>query len=133
MTAVADAPSHTHLTRSGRPIHKNLVLMTVAIAQLMVVLDATIVNVALTHIANALKVKSTGDLSWVVTGYALTFGGFLLLGGKLADRFGRRKVFMLGALLFAVASLVGGLAENLGTLITARTIQGAGEDTVQLW
>jgi EmrB/QacA subfamily drug resistance transporter len=126
MTVLADAPDAVHLQRNGKQIHKNLVLVTVAIAQLMVVLDATIVNVALTHIATALKVKSTGDLSWVVTGYALTFGGFLLLGGKLADRLGRRKVFMLGAVLFAVASLVGGVADNLGTLIAARTVQGAG-------
>lgn len=122
-TAVPD----THVRHaSGRHVHKTLVLVTVAIAQLMVVLDATIVNVALTHIAGALHVKSNGDLSWVVTGYALTFGGFLLLGGKLADRLGRRNVFMFGAVLFAVASFVGGVSENLGTLIAARTLQGVG-------
>src|SRR5689334_17215222 len=126
MTVLADPPAELHFQRNGKQIHKNLVLVTLAIAQLMVVLDATIVNVALTHIATALKIQSTGDLSWVVTGYALTFGGFLLLGGKLADRLGRRRVFVLGAILFAVASLVGGLADNLGTLIAARTVQGAG-------
>src|SRR5438874_12187126 len=112
MTVLRDATADTHLLHNGRPVHKNLILVTVAIAQLMVVLDATIVNVALTHIATALKIRNTGDLSWVVTGYALTFGGFLLLGGKLADRLGRRRVFMLGAMLFALASLVGGLSDN---------------------
>lgn len=134
MTLVDEGPAgtprplpDTHVRHaSGRHVHKTLVLVTVAIAQLMVVLDATIVNVALTHISDALKVKSTGDLSWVVTGYALTFGGFLLLGGKLADRVGRRNIFMLGAVLFAVASFVGGISDNLGTLIAARALQGTG-------
>ncbi|HUR12891.1 MAG TPA: DHA2 family efflux MFS transporter permease subunit [Mycobacteriales bacterium] len=126
MTALADAPAVSHLTRSGRPIHKNLVLVTVAIAQLMVVLDATIVNVAIPAISDALKVKNAADLSWVVTGYTLTFGGFLLLGGKLADKLGRRAVFIAGAALFAVASLVGGLSQDLTTLVAMRTIQGVG-------
>jgi EmrB/QacA subfamily drug resistance transporter len=131
MTAVLDSPERdvpgTHLVHAdGRHIHKNLVLVTVAIAQLMVVLDATIVNVAIPSIAHALKVTSEADLSWVVTGYTLTFGGFLLLGGKLADRLGRRLVFMLGASLFAVASLVGGLAQDLPVLVAMRTIQGVG-------
>ncbi len=134
MTLVDEGPAttleavpDTHVRHaSGRHVHKTLVLVTVAIAQLMVVLDATIVNVALTHIAAGLDVRSTGDLSWVVTGYALTFGGFLLLGGKLADRLGRRNIFMVGAVLFAVASFVGGVSEHLGTLIAARTVQGAG-------
>jgi EmrB/QacA subfamily drug resistance transporter len=117
----------THIRHaSGRHVHKTVVLVVVAIAQLMVVLDATIVNVALEHIATALKIRSNADLSWVVTGYALTFGGFLLLGGKLADRLGRRNIFMLGATMFAGASLLGGLADNLGTLIAARTFQGVG-------
>jgi len=95
-------------------VNKNLALVVLAIAQLMVVLDATIVNVALPDIAKALHVRSNADLQWVVTGYTLTFGGFLLLGGKLADRLGRKKVFMAGALLFAAASLTGGLAGSLG-------------------
>ncbi len=126
MTVLDDAPPTVHLTRAGRPIHKNLVLVTVAIAQLMVVLDATIVNVAIPSIATALKVKSDADLSWIVTGYTLTFGGFLLLGGKLADKVGRRAVFIGGAVLFAIASLVGGLASDLTTLVAMRTIQGIG-------
>jgi len=127
MTVVDDAPASTHLVHeSGRNVHKNVVLMVVAIAQLMVVLDATIVNVALNAIATALDVQSQADLSWVVTGYALTFGGFLLLGGKLADRIGRRTVFMLGAVLFALASLLGGIADNLNVMIAARALQGIG-------
>ena len=107
-------------------VNKNLALVVLAVAQLMVVLDATIVNVALPDISRALHVASSADLQWVVTGYTLTFGGFLLLGGKLADRIGRKKVFMGGALLFAAASLVGGLAGNLGVLLTARGVQGMG-------
>jgi EmrB/QacA subfamily drug resistance transporter len=126
MTSLAVLPD-THFTHEdGRRIHKSLVLVTVAIAQLMVVLDATIVNVAIPSIAKALHVRSSADLSWIVTGYTLTFGGFLLLGGKLADRLGRRAVFMSGAALFATASLVGGLSQNLGVLIAARAIQGVG-------
>jgi len=92
----------------------------------MVVLDATIVNVALPDIAKALSVRSNSDLQWVVTGYKLTFGGFLLLGGKLVDRIGRRRIFLSGAALFATASLVGGLAGNLGVLLAARAVQGTG-------
>jgi EmrB/QacA subfamily drug resistance transporter len=110
----------------GRVTRKGLALVIVAISQLMVVLDATIVNVALPDISRALHVRSNADLQWVVTGYTLTFGGFLLLGGKLADRIGRRRVFVLGAGLFAFASFLGGIAGNLGLLITARSLQGIG-------
>jgi EmrB/QacA subfamily drug resistance transporter len=117
----------THLTHEdGRVTHKNLALVVVAISQLMVVLDATIVNVAIPSISEALKVTSEADLQWIVTAYTLTFGGFLLLGGKLADRIGRRRVFVTGAILFAVASFLGGIAGNLGLLITARALQGMG-------
>jgi EmrB/QacA subfamily drug resistance transporter len=124
--SVTDAPTVDITHADGRTVHKGLALTVVAIAQLMVVLDATIVNVALPDIASSLKVTSNGDLSWVVTAYTLTFGGFLLLGGKIADRVGRRNVFMAGAVLFAVASLLGGIAGNLGLLITARALQGTG-------
>ncbi len=120
------APRSELTHADGRSIHKGLVLVTVAVAQLMVVLDATIVNVALGDIFTSLKVRSQADLSWVVTAYTLTFGGFLLLGGKIADRLGRRAVFVTGASLFAVASLLGGLAANLGMLIAARGLQGLG-------
>jgi EmrB/QacA subfamily drug resistance transporter len=112
--------------RAGRGTHKGLALAVLAMAQLMVVLDATIVNVALNRIREALAFSSESDLQWIVTGYALTFGGFLLLGGKLADRLGRRRVFMGGAVLFAVASFLGGIAENQTLLIAARALQGLG-------
>jgi EmrB/QacA subfamily drug resistance transporter len=114
------------LHADGRTVHKGLALLVIAMSQLMVVLDATIVNVAIPDIGRALKVANTGDLQWIVTGYTLTFGGFLLLGGKLGDRIGRRRVFITGASLFAVASLAGGLAGNLGLLIAARGVQGIG-------
>ncbi|MBK5305362.1 MAG: MFS transporter [Frankiaceae bacterium] len=121
------AESGSHLTHEdGRVTHKTLALVVVAISQLMVVLDATIVNVAIPDIARDLKVVSDADLQWIVTAYTLTFGGFLLLGGKLADRIGRRRVFVTGAALFAVASFLGGIAGDLGLLISARALQGIG-------
>jgi EmrB/QacA subfamily drug resistance transporter len=95
-------------------------------SQLMIVLDVSVVNVALPDIAKDLHVASANDLSWIVTGYTLTFGGFLLLGGKLADRLGRRRIFVAGASLFAVASLLGGLTGSLGLLVGARLLQGLG-------
>ncbi|MEO6204828.1 MAG: MFS transporter, partial [Mycobacteriales bacterium] len=116
----------TTTTRNGAPTRKNLALLVIAISQLMVVLDATIVNVALNDIYKALGFTSQADLSWVVTGYTLTFGGFLLLGGKLADRLGRRRVFVSGAVVFAVASAVGGGAQTQEMLIIARLVQGLG-------
>jgi EmrB/QacA subfamily drug resistance transporter len=91
----------------------------------MVVLDASIVNVALPSIGTALDF-SQENLSWVVNAYVLTFGGFLLLGGRMADLLGRRRVFMGGLILFALASLAGGLATNETQLIAARAVQGLG-------
>ncbi|MDT7544722.1 MAG: hypothetical protein QOE99_832 [Actinomycetota bacterium] len=123
----AAPPTSSQLTHAdGRVVHKNLALVVVAISQLMVVLDATIVNVAIPSIRTALHVSSEADLQWIVTAYTLTFGGFLLLGGKLADRIGRRRVFVSGAALFAVASFLGGIAGSLGLLIAARALQGIG-------
>jgi len=100
-------------------------LALLCVAQFVVVLDASIVNVALPSIGEALSF-SQENLSWVVNAYVLTFGGFLLLGGRLADLLGRRRVFMFGLLLFALASLFGGFATNEGQLIAARAIQGLG-------
>jgi EmrB/QacA subfamily drug resistance transporter len=94
-------------------------------AQFVVVLDASIVNVALPTIGEALDFSESG-LPWVVNAYVLTFGGFLLLGGRLADLLGRRRVFMFGLVLFALASLAGGLASTSGQLIAARAVQGLG-------
>lgn len=106
--------------------HKGLALTLLAAAQFMVVLDATIVNVALPAIQHALHFKTDSDLQWVITAYALVFGGFLMLGGRLADLFGRRKVFLAGITLFALASLAGGLAQNPGQIILFRALQGLG-------
>jgi len=94
-------------------------------AQLMVVLDATVVNVALPSIQHGLKL-SQGNLQWVVNAYTLTFGGFLLLGGRLSDLFGRRRLFFIGVAVFSVASLVNGLASSSGMLIASRAAQGIG-------
>ena len=103
----------------------NTVLAIVCLAQFMVVLDISIVNVALPSIQKDLGF-SAANLQWVVTAYALTFGGLLLLGGRLADLFGRRRILLLGLVLFTGASLVGGFSENQGTLIAARSLQGVG-------
>jgi len=113
-------PAHRHL---------GLALVVIAAAQLMVVLDATIVNVALPHIQSALGFSGSG-LEWVVNAYALTFGGFLLLGGRAGDVLGRRRVFIAGIILFALASLAGGFATSQAWLLTARAIQGLGAAVV---
>ena len=126
MTLAEPAPPTSGGLEPGPARSKRLALSVLAISQLMVVLDATIVNVALERIQVALAFTSQSDLQWIVTGYALTFGGFLLLGGKLADRLGRRRVFIAGAVLFAVASFLGGIAENQTLLIAARALQGLG-------
>jgi EmrB/QacA subfamily drug resistance transporter len=100
-------------------------LAVLALAQFMVVLDVTIVNVALPHIRASLGFSADG-LQWVVSAYALAFGGFLLLGGRAADLLGRRRVFFAGLALFGVASLVAGLSESPGMLVAARAAQGFG-------
>ncbi len=102
-----------------------IALALLCVAQFMVVLDASIVNVALPTIGTSLHF-SQDNLSWVVNAYVLTFGGFLLLGGRMADLLGRRRVFMGGLILFALASLAGGLATNDTQLIAARAVQGLG-------
>jgi EmrB/QacA subfamily drug resistance transporter len=102
-----------------------LALVVIATAQLMVVLDATIVNVALPHIQRELGFSGSG-LEWVVNAYALAFGGLLLLGGRAGDLLGRRKVFIAGLLVFSAASLAGGFATSQAWLLVARTVQGAG-------
>ncbi|SDO32564.1 drug resistance transporter, EmrB/QacA subfamily [Nakamurella panacisegetis] len=102
-----------------------LVLGLVLTAQLMVVLDATIVNIALPDISSALDFTPTG-LSWVINAYTLVFGGLLLLGARAGDILGRRKVFLGGIALFTVASLAGGFATSAGLLLGARAVQGVG-------
>ena len=113
-------------TQVEKPAASNgAVLALVCLAQFMVVLDVSIVNVALPAIGSDLHYSATG-LQWVVNGYVLTFAGFLLLGGRLADILGQRRVFLGGLALFSLASLLGGLAQNSGELTAARALQGLG-------
>src|SRR3954470_7010893 len=100
-------------------------LAVIVTAQFMVVLDISIVNVALPSIKTDLHF-SQESLQWVITAYSIFFGGFLLLGGRLADLFGRRRLFMAGLGLFTVSSLLGGLAWSEGSLIAFRCLQGLG-------
>jgi EmrB/QacA subfamily drug resistance transporter len=100
-------------------------LALVCVAFFMTILDVSIVNVALPSIKTSLSV-SDKSLQWVLTAYAITFGGFLLLAGRAADFLGRRRMFMIGVTLFSAASLVCGLANSIGVLVAARTVQGVG-------
>jgi len=113
-----DAEDHGHS-------HLGLALILISAAQLMVVLDATVVNIALPHIQTTLNF-SQQNLQWIVTGYTLAFGGLMLLGGRSGDLLGRRKMFIIGVLLFAFASGLGGLAQSETWLIAARVLQGVG-------
>ena len=110
---------------SSTATNKWLALALLAAAQFVVILDASIVNVALPSIGADLNF-SQENLSWVVNAYVLVFGGFLLLGGRMADLLGRRRLFMIGLVVFALASLAGGLAQNEAQLIIARAVQGLG-------
>src|ERR1044071_6073671 len=102
-----------------------LALYTLCLASLMIVLDATIVNVALPSIREDLGFSET-SLAWVVNAYLLTYGGFLLLGGRLGDLYGQRRLFLAGIALFTLASLVCGVSNSQGLLIAARAVQGLG-------
>ena len=113
------------MTESAPVTRKGLALLLLAAAQFVVVLDASIVNVALPSMGRDLEF-SQEDLSWVVNAYTLAFGGFLLLGGRLADLLGRRRLFVAGLILFSLASLAGGLAQSPGWLVAARAVQGLG-------
>lgn len=104
--------------------HKNLVLLIIGLAQFMVVLDTAIVNVALPSIAKALQYNSAESLQWVVTAYTLAFGGFLLLGGRAADLFGRKKIFTAGLVAFTIISFVCGISSDSTVLNVARGAQG---------
>jgi EmrB/QacA subfamily drug resistance transporter len=116
------------LARTAGP-RLGLALVVIATAQLMVLLDATIVNVALPHIQQALGFSGSG-LEWVVNAYALSFGGLLLLAGRAGDLLGRRRVFIAGLLVFSAASLAGGFATSQAWLLAARAVQGAGAATI---
>ncbi|MHB1907223.1 MAG: MFS transporter [Acidimicrobiales bacterium] len=119
MGADASSLESTRVPRAG------LALVTIALAQLMVMLDITIVNIALPTLQRSLGF-STSSLAWVIDAYVLAFGGFLLLGGRLGDLLRRRRMLMIGVGLFAVSSLAGGLASSPALLIAARVVQGLG-------
>ena len=124
--STAAASSAARSPGTGAPPRRlGLALAVIATAQLMVVLDATIVNVALPHIQTALGFSGT-NLEWVVNAYALAFGGLLLLGGRSGDLLGRRRVFIAGILIFSLASLLGGFATGQAWLLGARVVQGVG-------
>jgi EmrB/QacA subfamily drug resistance transporter len=124
--SIAAASSAARSPETGAPPRRlGLALAVIATAQLMVVLDATIVNVALPHIQTALGFSGS-NLEWVVNAYALAFGGLLLLGGRSGDLLGRRRIFIAGILLFTLASLLGGFATDQAWLLGARVLQGVG-------
>jgi EmrB/QacA subfamily drug resistance transporter len=123
MTTTSSAPALAGTRARGSRL--GLALLVIATAQLMVVLDVTIVTVALPHIQTALGF-SDSNLEWVVNAYALTFGGLLLLGGRAGDILGRRRMLVAGLLLFSAASLAGGLATSQAWLLAARAVQGIG-------
>ncbi len=113
--AVAAAPA-AGVRATAPPDRRWWALVVIMLAQLMVVLDATVVNVALPHAQAALDI-SNADRQWIVTAYTITFGGLLLLGGRVADYFGRKRTFMIGLIGFAGASALGGFAVNEGMLV----------------
>src|SRR4051812_26552634 len=99
--------------------HRGWALAIICVAQLMVVLDATVINVAIPSIRTDLHF-SDSNLRWIVTAYSLTFGGLLLFGGRTGDLYGRRKMFSIGVGVFAISSLLGGMAQSETWLIIAR-------------
>ena len=127
MTEIATRPDVTVEVDedSGGGRHLAWALVLISMAQLMVVLDASIANIALPFIGADLGIDQA-NLPWIVTGYALAFGALLLLGGRLGDLYGRRRVFMIGLSVFAIASLLGGLATSEFLLLSARGLQGFG-------
>ena len=122
-----DTPTAPGLEEDGAhvPRHLGLALFVIATAQLMIVLDATIVNVALPQMQRALGFTGSG-LEWIVTAYSLAFGSLLLLGGRLGDLYGRRRIFITGIAVFSLGSLLGGFANSEAFLLSARALQGAG-------
>src|ERR1700728_3059997 len=125
MTNALPTDERTLSTPRGRKVPDWVILAIACTAQFMVVLDVSIVNVALPSIGRDLHYSPTG-LQWVLNAYVLTCAGVLLLGGRAADLFGRRRVYLFGLGLFTISSLVGGLAQNSEWLTTARAVQGIG-------
>jgi len=124
MSAAAETPEIRSEGTSEPDPRRWVALSVIAIAQLMVVLDATIVNIALPSAQADLGI-SDADRQWIVTAYTLAFGGLLLLGGRIADYWGRKRTFLVGAVGFAAASGLGGIAQNGEMLFAARALQGA--------
>lgn len=124
MTTYTSPSPTVAATPNPRSAHRWWALSVLALAQFLVVLDASIVNIALPTVGAALGLD-TAALAWVVTAYVLPFGGLLLLGGRLADRFGHRRVFLVGVAGFALASLAAGLSVDGTMLLSARAVQGA--------
>jgi EmrB/QacA subfamily drug resistance transporter len=124
MSSAPSTSSAAALRRDTASDHRWLILVIVAVAQLMVVLDATVVTIALPSAQHALGFPNS-DRQWVVTAYALAFGSLLLLGGRLGDMFSRKRVFIAGLIGFALSSALGGAAVSFTMLVTARTLQGA--------
>ncbi len=118
-------PTESSPRPPGRPRRSHAVLPLAAIAQFMVTLDVSIINVALPEMRHALHMSVTGQ-QWVINAYTLTFAGFLMLGGRAADLFGRRRLFMIGLSVFTLFSMLGGLAQTGPELIAARAAQGIG-------
>ena len=122
--ASAPAPAQQAPKQGARHEHRWWVLAVLGLSQLMVVLDATIVNIALPTAQRDLGFDSD-QRQWIVTAYSLAFGGLLLLGGRLSDLFGRKVTYIAGLVGFAAASAFGGAAQNFGELVAARAVQGA--------
>jgi EmrB/QacA subfamily drug resistance transporter len=124
-TTLTPPPPRKPADQASPPAHRTRQLALILVAAFMVVLDFSIVNVALPSIERELHMPPDA-VQWIVTGYAISFGGLLILGGRAADLLGRRRMFVVGLVAFALASLAGGLARDPALLIAARVVQGAG-------
>ena len=124
MTATMDLVATPPTANEGPDPRRFLALAVIAVAQLMIVLDASVVTIALPSAQRALGI-SVANRQWVMTAYTLAFGGLLLLGGRIADYFGRKRMFVISLLGFAGASALGGLAQNAAMLFSARALQGS--------
>ncbi len=124
MTTTFDAPEQEVPEVAGSDPRRFRALAVIAVAQLMVVLDASVVIIALPSAQRALHI-STANRQWMLTAYTLAFAGLLLLGGRIADYFGRKRMFVISLIGFAGASALGGLAQNAAMLFSARALQGA--------
>jgi EmrB/QacA subfamily drug resistance transporter len=124
-TGQATATTGKAANGARRAAHPGLVLLVIAGAQLMVVLDATIVNIALPSMGDYFH-KSQTSMTWALNAYTLAFGGLLLVGGRMGDLLGRRRMFIIGLALFTIGSFLGGIAPNYGLLLAGRVVQGLG-------